>query len=71
MNINEYISKIDRDDILIHIPHNLTDENACIDNVVLLISHELSRTGSPIQLLFMTKALQTIFCKVYERNGPL
>ncbi len=60
MNINEYISKIDRDDILIHIPHNLTDENACIDNVVLLISHELSRTGSPIQLLFMTKALQML-----------
>ncbi len=60
MNINEYISKIDRDDILIHIPHNLTDENAYIDNVVLLISHELSRTGSPIQLLFMTKALQML-----------
>ena len=60
MNINEYISKIDRDDILIHIPHNLTDENACIDNVVLLISHELSRTGSSIQLLFMTKALQML-----------
>ncbi len=57
MNISKYITKIDRDDISIHIPNNLScNDSECLKGV-LLISHELSRTGAPIQMLVLAKAL--------------
>ncbi len=49
MNIGEYIETIDKDDISIHLPGDYDSGNE-YRNRVLLISHELSMTGAPIQL---------------------
>ncbi len=54
MNVADYISRIDRDDISIHLPYvDFSDKDKCI----LLISHELSRTGAPLQMLELSSAL--------------
>ena len=57
MNIIEYINNIDREDISIHIPQGLLSDEATCRNGVLLISHELSKTGAPLQLLELAKTL--------------
>ena len=57
MNIINYFNHIDRDDISIHLPENFISSKEEYNNPVLLISHELSRTGAPIQLLELAKAL--------------
>ena len=71
MNIINYINRIDRNDISIHIPPGFMDNKAEIFNVILLISHALSRTGAPIQLMELAKALcelgyQPIVYSIYE-----
>lgn len=57
MNIADYIEGIDRDDISIHIPQDYFKEHKECINGVLLIGHELSITGAPIQMLKLTKVL--------------
>lgn len=56
MKIIEYIELIDRDDILIHVPNEVSYEEDC-DRCILLISHELSRTGAPQQLIELAVSL--------------
>ncbi len=60
MNIINYFNRIDRDDISIHLPENFISSKEEYNNPVLLISHELSRTGAPIQLLELAKALYAL-----------
>ncbi len=60
MNISNYITKIDRNDISIHIPNKLSSYDSKCLKGVLLISHELSRTGAPIQMLVLAKALHAL-----------
>ncbi len=56
MKITDLIGSIDRDDISIHIPDNeIADKE--FENGVLLISHELSATGAPLQLYELALAL--------------
>ncbi len=57
MNFIDYINRIDGDDVSIHIPNEFMLDHNEFSNVVLLISHELSRTGAPIQLMEFAKAL--------------
>lgn len=57
MNISDYIERIDRDDISIHLPPALLTENTEVVKGVLLISHELTLSGAPIQLYMLAKAL--------------
>ena len=56
MRIIEYIETIDREDISIHIPNSNICEEEC-DRCILLISHELSRTGAPQQLYELAMVL--------------
>ncbi len=57
MNILNFIERIDRDDISIHIPPGFLTENTGNSEGVLLMSHELTLSGAPIQLYMLAKAL--------------
>ncbi len=57
MNISNYIKKIDRNDISIHLPPELLTESSEAPEGILLISHELTLSGAPIQLFMLAKAL--------------
>lgn len=59
MKYYELIGAIDSDNLEIHIPNDI-DKYSDINRPVLLISHELSRTGAPIQLLYLARALEEI-----------
>ena len=59
MNIREYIESIDREDIFIHLPENYNTDEELV-NGILLISHELSTTGAPIQLNELSSALMAL-----------
>ena len=71
MNILDYITKIDRDDISIHLPPEFLRYNTECLNAILLISHELTRTGAPIQLLMLAKTLSVLGYQpfVYSLSG--
>ena len=57
MNISNYIERIDRNDISIHLPPSFLTENTESQDCVLLISQELTLSGAPIQLYILAKAL--------------
>lgn len=56
MIISDYINTIDRNDVSIHIPDKFFEKIECT-NGILLFSHDLTRTGAPLQLLELAKAL--------------
>lgn len=57
MNTLDYIERIDKDDIFIHLPQNFYTEHENFRNGVILISGELSITGAPIQMLKLAEVL--------------
>ncbi|MBP3804754.1 MAG: glycosyltransferase family 4 protein [Oribacterium sp.] len=57
MNISNYIKRIDRDDVSIHLPPLILADTTEHPEGVLLISHELTLSGAPIQLYMLAKAL--------------
>ncbi|ETP71246.1 glycosyltransferase [Lachnospiraceae bacterium JC7] len=60
IKVADYIKKIDRDDISIHIPQEVLAENKDCSKGVLLFSHELSKTGAPIQMLELAVMLRDL-----------
>lgn len=59
MKVSEYIEHIDRDDISIHVP--LEEVLECeLNNGILLISHEFTKTGAPLQLLELSIVLMKL-----------
>ncbi len=70
MKVKEYIDRIDREDLCIHINSGELLEEECFRSV-LLISHELTRTGAPLQLLQLTDVLIELGYKpfVYSISG--
>lgn len=70
MKVIDYVEKLDSDNLYIHI---LSDEIMYkeVEKPVLIMSHVLTRTGAPIQLLYLIKALISLgYCPfVFSAEG--